>query len=471
MNHLTLKNKPLVTVYVLNYNYAIYLKDCIDSVLLQSYDNCEIIVIDDGSTDNSKEVLSEYEGHDRLHIVYQENIGLIKSIYRAFSIANGEYVVRVDADDWIAPKFIEKLVARIDGDEGIAMIFPDYYEVDESGHLLHRVKRHDFSTDVTLLDQPAHGACTLIRKSAYFDVGGHNQKLQCQDGVDIWLAITEKYRVANLKEPLFYYRKHSRSLTKNHSKILQNRSIIYRDHAVRRGYKAEAVIAFIPVREELVGENEFVLLEIAGKSLLQWTIEKALDSDLVTDIVISTDSDKLENYIYKNSKMYNSKKVKVHKRSKELASQGVHINESICDFFKTYEYDLDGSIVILTPDYPFSTHAHIDAAMYYGYLFNVDVVDTVLEDSSIMYYHNGKGLVELFDGEIRHERDNVYIRKGGITVYRKNHIQYVRSQIKQDAIVRGHIVVDEYSSFEVRSIDDARIADYIACNILGMGHD
>ena len=79
-------------------------------------------------------------------------------------------------------------------------------------------------------------------------------------------------------------------------------------------------------------------------------------------------------------------------------------------------------------------------------------------------------MVELFDGEIRHERDNVYIRKGGITVYRKEHIQFIRSQIKQE-IVRGHIVVDKYSSFEVKSIEDVRIADYIACNILGMVHD
>lgn len=471
MTHLILENEPLVTVYVLNHNYAIYLKDCIESVLSQSYDNCEIIVIDDGSTDNSKEVLSEYESHDRLHIMYQENIGLIKSIYKAFSIANGEYVVRVDADDWIAPKFIEKLVGRIDGDEDIAMIFPDYYEVDESGHLLHRVKRHDFSTDVTLLDQPAHGACTLIRKSAYFDVGGHNQKLQCQDGVDIWLALTEKYKVANLKEPLFYYRKHSRSLTKNHSQILRNRAIIYRDHAVRRGYKTEAVLAFIPVREQLVGENEFVLSEIAGKSLLHWTIEKALDSDLVTDIVVSTDSDRVESHIYMHPDLCTKNNIKVHKRSKRLASQGVHINESIRDYFDMYQYNFDGSVVILTPNYPFSTNIHIDTAIYCGYIFDSDVVDSVIEDSSLLYYHNGSGLVELFDGEIRHERDNVYIRKGGITVCRNSYLSVIQSGKKNEKVVRGHIVVDEYSSFEVKTISDMRIADYMAKSILGFSYD
>jgi len=471
MSDLISNNEPLVTVYILNYNYAAYLKGCIDSVLMQSYGNCEIFVIDDGSTDKSKEILSEYVGDDRLSVVFQENIGLIKSIFKAFSMANGKYIVRVDADDWIAPNFIEKLVAGIDDDESIAMVFPDYYEVDESGHLLHRIKRHDFSTDVTLLDQPAHGACTLTRKSAYFDVGGHNQQLQCQDGVDIWLALTEKYKVANLKEPLFYYRKHSRSLTTNHDKILRNRSMIYRDHAVRRGYEAESVLAFIPVREELIGESEFALQDIAGKSLLQWCVEKAVHSGLVTDIVVSTDSGRVEDHIHMHPDLYAKNNIKVHKRSKTLASQGVHINESIRDYFDMYQYDFDGSVVILTPNYPFSTNIHIDTAIYCGYIFDSDVVDSVIEDSSILYYHNGNGLVELFDGEIRHERDNVYIRKGGITVCRNSYLSGVQSGKKHEKVVRGHIVVDEYSSFEVKTISDMRIANYMANNILGLSYD
>ena len=200
---------PKVTVYILNYNYSSYIDKAIKSVLDQTYRNLEILVIDDGSTDNSMDVIRNYS--DQVKVVQQNNIGLVKSIVKAFSIAKGEYVVRLDADDWLAPNCIEMLVKKIEEDKNIALVFPDYFEVDEFGHTIRRIKRHDFSGNgnVSMYDQPAHGACTLTRKEHYFDVGGHDDKLQCQDGVDIWLSLTEKYDVLNVSEPLFFYRKHS----------------------------------------------------------------------------------------------------------------------------------------------------------------------------------------------------------------------------------------------------------------------
>ena len=156
-----------VTVYILNYNYEKYLSKAIESVLSQSYQNIEVLLIDDGSTDNSLKVIEKYTKY--LTIFRQKNIGLTKSIRKAFTMASGEYVVRLDADDWMHPKCIEMLVQKIEISKNIALVFPDYFEVDETGHVIRRIKRHDFSKNVTLFDQPAHGACTMIRKEYYFD--------------------------------------------------------------------------------------------------------------------------------------------------------------------------------------------------------------------------------------------------------------------------------------------------------------
>ena len=462
-------SEPVVTVYILNYNYAQYLEKCVDSSLLQTYKNIELLVIDDGSTDESYQVLAQYDGDLRINIIRQKNIGLVKSIANVFSLAKGEYVIRIDADDWVVPTFVESLVAEIEKDDQIAMVFPDYYEVDETGHILHRIKRHDFSSDVTLLDQPAHGACTLTRRSAYMEVGGHNQKLQCQDGVDIWLAITEKYKVTNYKEPLFYYRKHRRSLTTNYNKILNNRAMIYRDHAIRRGYQSERVIAFIPVREELFGEREFVLRQVGGRTLLDWTIDKALASKEVSEIVVSTDSKRVKSYIDGLEDKRCSKQIVVHWRSKELAEQGIHVDASIRDYFNAYPVEKALPVlVMLTPNSPFSTALHVDTALYSAHIFHTQLVDSVIEDNSILYYHNGRGLVELAGGNIRHERDNVYIRKGGITVYGKIHVEnIVKTSGTVEDSVKGHLVIDEYSSFEIKNMNDIGMADYIARNIIG----
>jgi glycosyltransferase involved in cell wall biosynthesis len=464
-----ISSKPLVTVYVLNHNYAQYLEKCVESLLSQSYSNIELFVIDDGSTDDSIKKLSQYENNPSIRLIRQENIGLVKSITKAFTMAKGKYVVRVDADDWVSPSFIDQLVNEIEKDKRIAMVFPNYYEVDENGHILHCVNRHDFSTEVTLLDQPAHGACTLIRRSAYIEVGGHNQKLECQDGVDIWLALTENYKVKNLKQSLFYYRKHRRSLTTNYNKILNNRAEIYRDHAFRRGYKSDQVVAFIPVREELISDEEFVLHQVGGKPLLDWTVEKALASKEVSQIVVSTDSHRVINFmkIYCEKK-HPDKQIEILLRPKELAAQGMHVDASIRNYFNSFSVENMPVLVILTPNSPFSTALHVDTAIYSSYLFNTDVVDSVIEDNSILYYHNGHSLVELSGGKIRHERDYVYVRKGGITVYGKNHINnLVKKSDPLENIVMGHVVIDEYSSFEVKNMNDFGVSDYIARNIVG----
>ena len=129
---------PKVTIYILNYNYGSYISNAIDSVINQTFKDIEILVIDDGSNDNSLEVIKNYS--KKVKVIEQDNIGLVKSIIKAFSIAQGEYVVRLDADDWLAPDCIEKLVNKIEEDKNTALVFPDYFEVDEFGQIIRRIK-------------------------------------------------------------------------------------------------------------------------------------------------------------------------------------------------------------------------------------------------------------------------------------------------------------------------------------------
>ena len=92
-----MEKQPLVTLYGINFNYANFVTQSIDSVLSQTYKNLEIIIVDDGSFDDSKNVLQKYKTHKNLKIIEQDNLGLIQSIRNIFSIARGKFVVRVDA--------------------------------------------------------------------------------------------------------------------------------------------------------------------------------------------------------------------------------------------------------------------------------------------------------------------------------------------------------------------------------------
>ena len=108
---------PLVTVYVTNFNYGKYIEKAIESILTQSYQKFEIIIIDDGSTDNSREIISNYESHEKINIVLQNNKGLTVSNNIALNLAKGEFIVRLDADDYFIKDALKLMVREFENDK------------------------------------------------------------------------------------------------------------------------------------------------------------------------------------------------------------------------------------------------------------------------------------------------------------------------------------------------------------------
>src|SRR5713101_7004789 len=104
----SMTNAPLASIIINNYNYAGFLRDAIDSALNQTYPDTEVIVVDDGSTDGSREVITEYR--DRIIPVFKENGGQTSALNVAFRISRGQVVHFVDADDALLPAAVERVV-------------------------------------------------------------------------------------------------------------------------------------------------------------------------------------------------------------------------------------------------------------------------------------------------------------------------------------------------------------------------
>lgn len=453
-----------VTVYITNYNYGQFLAQAIDSVLNQTYQDIEVLIFDDGSTDGSQSILDKYRQNPAISIVQKHNEGLNSTIIQAFGMANGDYVMRLDADDWLDSTIVERLVVEIEKDPDVALVFPDYYEVDECGVTLHQIKRHDFARGVTLLDQPAHGACTLVRKNHYQAVGGHSSAYTCQDGVDLWLALTRRYKVANVNEPLFYYRKHAASLSSNQLNILKTRFDIYKDHACQRGFVSRETLAVIPVRGRKVNGREFALLEVAGRPLIDWTIEKAVLSNEVSRIAVLSESEDVIDYVAKSSKKF-GKPLLIHRRDTELAAVGKDLALTVLDYLSKSGNHNVKIVVVLTIDTPFSLVNYIDTAVYSMFLYDTDSVDSVMLDNAMFYYHDGHGLKLWQDIHVRAERDNTYIRKGGLSVIKREQLEHQRSMITERM---GHVIVDKISGLAIETQEDLLIAGFIGNEILGV---
>ena len=126
----------LISVIVPVYNIEAYLRKCIDSILAQTYTNLEIILVDDGSTDNSGEICNEYAAKDaRIRVIHKGNGGLSSARNTGIDIATGKYIGFVDSDDYLAPDMYEKLLGAIVNNHADISVC-NVHHVDENEELI-----------------------------------------------------------------------------------------------------------------------------------------------------------------------------------------------------------------------------------------------------------------------------------------------------------------------------------------------
>ncbi len=436
---------PKVTVYITAYNYGKYIEEAVQSVLNQTYDDWELIIIDDGSQDNTKEILKKYHGNDRIEIIFQDNRGLTYTNNVALKKSQGEYIIRLDADDYLDENALLVMANVLDNDDDLSLVYPDYYEVDEEGEILNIFRRKKIGTEVKLLDLPAHGACTMIRKSSLIEIGGYNEKLTRQDGYDFWLRFIDKYKPSNVNLPLFYYRKHGASLTCNMTKLLQTRQQLKRDFVKRhRKGKIPKVLAIIPAVKKSAVYPEIALKELAGQPLISYTIKEALKSELLDRIVVTTDDKNIIDYAS------SFEGITTIKRSGKISIPHTSIIttvEYVLEKLKNENYHPD-AIMLLYIKAPMRRAEHIDKAIDTLIIHDTDSVVSVTEEKSFFYYHDEYGMKPLFEERLlKKEREALFRENGAIFLYKQESIKDGKFICKST----GHIVIAEEESLQINS--------------------
>ncbi len=449
---------PLVTVYLVNYNYGAYIEQSIESVLIQDFDDYELLIIDDGSTDNSMEIINKYRKNKNVHIIEQKNKGLNTTNNIALKLSSGKYIIRLDADDYLTEDALRKMANILEDNQNLVMVFPDYFEIDKDNQVIGQVQRHDFDNEVTLFDQPAHGACTMIKKEILLEVGGYDESFNRQDGYDLWLKILHgNYKFKNINKPLFYYRDHGNNLTKDEKLLLETRSKIIEKHVNKYKNKIKT-IALIPVRGPKLDPRSNPLENLGSKPLINWTIDSVLNSKLIDEIIVSTPDNSVINHIEK----YYSGKVVLHERNERLARINKNISPTLLDALDFYEsnHNVPDAIMVLNIESPFRSSVYIDKAINVMRLFNVDSVIGVTIEDDIFYTHDGNGLVPYtkIDG-LKLERDILYRKVGGMSLVSR---KYFKNTNKIFGGRIGHIQLDKQSAFMINSLYDWKLSNFLS---------
>jgi len=199
---------PKVSVIMSVYNGERFLHEAVESILNQPFKNFEFIIINDGSTDGSREIIESYND-DRIVLINQDKTGLTKALNKGISLARGEYVARMDADDVSLPERLEHQVAFLDENPDVGLVGCNIYVIDEKGSIISMVEvpieNEEIKWKLLFRNRFGHSAI-MFRKECLSIIGGYNESIIYAQDYDLWLRISQNYNLGNLREFLHKWR-------------------------------------------------------------------------------------------------------------------------------------------------------------------------------------------------------------------------------------------------------------------------
>jgi cellulose synthase/poly-beta-1,6-N-acetylglucosamine synthase-like glycosyltransferase len=221
--------KPAISVLLPVYNGSAYLLDSLESMLCQSFRNFELIVIDDGSRDDSAQIVQRL-GDPRIRFYRQENRGLAATLNRAIELSKAEYLARQDQDDLSLPERLEKQYNYVASHPQCALVgtWANIVSGTERTGRAHRHAAEDHHLKFDLLfDNPFVHSSVMLRKSAVESVGLYStdSSRQPPEDYELWSRLARRYEVANIPEALHIYREIPTSMSRDGASPFRNRVI------------------------------------------------------------------------------------------------------------------------------------------------------------------------------------------------------------------------------------------------------
>jgi glycosyltransferase involved in cell wall biosynthesis len=221
---LKLNEQPVISIVIPTYQHARYLDECIRSVLAQTYSNFEVIVVDDGSTDNTSEVLAKYG--ERIYTIRQDNHGLPAARNTGIRASKGEWIAFLDADDlWLPDKLVNQ--AEYFTNTKIGLIFCDcfYFTGDqvpsETAFTLYPPSKGDIFSRLFItnfIPMPT----VIARRTCFDQCGLFDETLKSCEDYDLWLRISRSWHAEYVNKPLAKYRLSSNQMSRDHERMLMN---------------------------------------------------------------------------------------------------------------------------------------------------------------------------------------------------------------------------------------------------------
>ena len=198
---------PEISIIVCCYNHEKWIERCLRSILHQKYikdSEYEVVIVDDSSTDKSRDIIKKFEFENFVFLKNKKNIGLPLSINKGVKKAQGRYFVRVDSDDYVSRDFLYLTKLFLNLNREYQAVAVDYYKVNDKEQILEKI--NCFKKQI---------ACgILFRKECLIDIGLYDKRFKMREGHDLRIKFEKKFKIGRLNIPLYKYRSHLNNRTK-----------------------------------------------------------------------------------------------------------------------------------------------------------------------------------------------------------------------------------------------------------------
>jgi len=450
---------PRITVYIPSRNYGRFLREAIDSVFAQSFTDWELLIFDEASDDDTGAIAREYmqraPGRVRM-IRHEQPLGLRQCANEALDMARGEYIIRLDADDYFDESALLILGKYLDRHPNVGLVYPNWTYITEYGDIIGVEQRKKVEEEAEVLDLPAHGACTLIRKRVLKAVGGYDTDFESQDGHELWLKALHRFKVGNVRTPLFYYRQHQGSMSTNVEGLLETRRKIKKKVAgTYTGPVKPRIAAIVPVKNTYEHLPNIALDALAGQPLIDYTLDCAADCGAFDLVYVTTDDPAVVDHCQGRDRLV------THLRDMRLSDPEVQLQTVIQDAVQHMEEENDffpDILAILNIHAPLRRPEHVQEALDTLLVYEVDQVLSTYEDTDLHFRHGKYGLEPLNFGAtraLRLEREALFAWNGAVhTLWR----DVLRTETLYSGRI-GHIIMSRPDGIQVKRPEDRRRAE------------
>ncbi|MEW5868453.1 MAG: glycosyltransferase family A protein [Chloroflexota bacterium] len=226
---------PTFSVIVPCYNHANYLGDALESILSQTFQSWEAIIIDDGSKDRTAEIADLFAKRDnRIRYVYQDNQGLAAARNTGIRAANGELIALLDADDKYTLHFLEKSLAAIKSNERIGAVYSGFQFMSKEGEPFRnsvvKVLPPESFHDAVLKDNWLSPCSVVTFRCNYLDTGLFDETLRACEDADMWIRLSKKYLFVGIPDVLVWVRRMGTNMTDDTDRMVKARFAVCEKH-------------------------------------------------------------------------------------------------------------------------------------------------------------------------------------------------------------------------------------------------